>query len=291
MINKDCGDSDHERSIKAIIAGLLKSSAPAFLIHLSGTGLLSDWAEPALHGKLNPKVWSDIDDIDEITSRPDKSLHRNVDKIVQAAAAEYGDHLKTAIVCPPDIYGSGLGPGRTQSAYLPIYFAQAKKMGRTFYAGEGNNTRSWVHIDDLMSLYLKLVEAAVDGGEQADWGKQVGLNACVPISSIADNVYQGYYFASSHEASQIEIAKAVGTLLHSQGLIHSAEPKSVPVAEIYGLVTSSRFPFLSKYLFASNSRTVAHRAVRLLGYAPKATSLWETLQSDLNAWEVQAKLV
>lgn len=170
----DCGDSDHEPSIRALIAGMTKDrSSPAFLIHLSGTGIVSDWSEPEWQGKLQPKIWNDVDDIEAITSREDFQLHRNVDKIILAAAAEHGDRLKTAIMCPPDIYGPGSGPGKTQSIYFPLYFAQAKKLGHAFFAGEGMNTRSWVHIDDLMTVYQRLVEAAVAGGEGADWGADV----------------------------------------------------------------------------------------------------------------------
>lgn len=65
----DNGNSDHEASINAIIAGLLRRSEPSFLIHLGGTGIVADWHEKIHLGKLGPKVWSDIDDIDEITSR------------------------------------------------------------------------------------------------------------------------------------------------------------------------------------------------------------------------------
>lgn len=169
----DCGDSDHEPSIKALMAGLLAHPAPAFLIHLSGTGIVSDWSEATWQGKLQPKIWDDIDDIEAITAREDFHLHRNVDKIVQAAAAAHGERLKTAIVCPPDIYGPGRGPGRRQSVYFPVYFGLVKKLGYGFYVGEGKNTRSWVHLEDLMTVYLRLVEAAVAGGEGADWGREV----------------------------------------------------------------------------------------------------------------------
>ena len=109
---------------------------------------------------MNPKIWSDIDDINSL---PDRALHRNVDKIIQEAAAANGEKLKTAIICPPDIYGPGRGPGRTQSIYLPAYLDETKRAGAALYAGEGKNIRSWVHIEDLMTVYLKLVEAAVTG--------------------------------------------------------------------------------------------------------------------------------
>ena len=173
----DCGDSDHEPSIKALIAGLTApsrtSAKPGFLIHLSGTALVSDWSEPAHHGRLNPHIWSDVRDLDAITSRPAFHLHRNVDKIIQDAAVKHGEKLKTAIVCPPDTYGEGRGPEKRQSVFLPMFFELVRKEGKAFYVGDGGNRRSWVHVEDLMRVYLGLVEAAVEGGGGADWGREV----------------------------------------------------------------------------------------------------------------------
>ena len=173
----DNGDSDHEPSINALIAGLLKRNEPSFLIHLGGTGIVADWHDPTYLGKLNPKIWSDIENLDAITSLPDGELHRNVDKIIQKAAIDHGDKLKTAIMCPPDIYGPGRGPGRTQSAYIPIFWNEIKSVGAPFYADDGTNTRSWVHIEDLMTVYLKVVEAAAAGGKGADWGHEVYMTS------------------------------------------------------------------------------------------------------------------
>jgi nucleoside-diphosphate-sugar epimerase len=171
------GNSKHEPSIKAHIAGLLHTASPSnlrFFIRLGGTGAIADWAQPEYHGKLQPKIWSDIEDIDTITSLPDTALHRNIEKIVvQAAAAEHGDRLKTAIICSCGVYGQGKGLGKRQSSMVPLYYAEIMKKRRAFYTNEGGNTRSWVHIDDLMNVYLKLVEAAVCGGGKADWGREV----------------------------------------------------------------------------------------------------------------------
>jgi nucleoside-diphosphate-sugar epimerase len=57
--------------------------------------------------------------------------------------------------------------------YVPAFFDEIKKLGAAFYVGEGKTTRSWVHIEDLMTVYLKLVEAAIVGGSGADWGREV----------------------------------------------------------------------------------------------------------------------
>ncbi|KAK5687720.1 hypothetical protein LTS10_001860 [Elasticomyces elasticus] len=261
-----CGNSDHEPSIKALITGLLRRNEPSFLIHLSGTGLVADYRDTTYHGTLNPKIWSDVDDIDTITSMPDIAIHRNVDKIIQNAAAEYGDKLKTAIICPPDIYGPGRGPGGIRSVFFPMFVAEAKKVGATFYANDGSNGRSWVHIDDLMAVYMEVVEAAAKGGDGADWGKE------------------GYYFASSQEVSQKDIAIEAGKLLHAHGLLSTVEPKKLTLNEVSGLMEGHPYyPMIGTYLWAGNSRTRSHRAEKLFGYKPSAPTIWETLEADLLA--------
>ncbi|KAF2815820.1 NAD(P)-binding protein [Mytilinidion resinicola] len=259
------GDSDHEGSIKAIIAGLLRRSSKSFLIHLSGTGIISDWRDPTYMGRLNPKVWSDVSDIDAITSLPDSALHRNVDKIIQSAAVAHGDILKTAIVCPPDIYGTGRGLVRTRSVYMPVFLEESVKLGATFYAGDGTNTRSWVHIEDLMIIYLKLVEAALTGGGNADWG------------------LQGYYFAATHEASQLDIAKAAGSILHKHGILKTEDPQRVTSGQVNTMMERFNYPGIATYMFAANSRSTAERAKKLFEYEAKASTLWENIETDLLA--------
>lgn len=58
--------------------------------------------------------------------------------------------------------------------YFAVFLREiAAGIGRPFYAGEGGNVRSWVHVEDLVKIYLGLVESAVRGGEGADWGLEV----------------------------------------------------------------------------------------------------------------------
>jgi hypothetical protein len=78
-------------------------------------------------------------------------------------------------MCPPDIYGKGSGPGKTQSFFVPMFVESINKIGAPFYAKEGRNVKSWVHIEDLIKVYISLVEAAVAGGKGADWGADVRL--------------------------------------------------------------------------------------------------------------------
>lgn len=87
---------------------------------------------------------------------------------------DHGDRLKCAIICSCGVYGPGKGPGRAQSQLVPLFCDEIiNNTKRAFYTQSGGNARSWVHIDDLVAVYIKLVEAAAAGGGNADWGLHV----------------------------------------------------------------------------------------------------------------------
>ncbi|RTE68476.1 hypothetical protein BHE90_017146, partial [Fusarium euwallaceae] len=142
-------------------------------------------------------------------SFPSEAIHRDTELLIQEAWTKHGDKLKTAVVCPPNIHGKGTGPGRTESFYVPYFYAESLKLGSTFYAGSGSNVYSRVHVEDVAQVFLKLVEAAEDDGKGADWGKE------------------GYYFTASEEVSQFDIAVAVGKILKSRGQISTEVPKQI----------------------------------------------------------------
>ncbi|CZR66502.1 uncharacterized protein PAC_16403 [Phialocephala subalpina] len=111
---------------KAHIAGRLHTatpSSPRSLIRLGGTGAIADWAHPTYHRETNPKIWSAISDI-TITALPDTALYRNIEKIVQDAAAEHGDCLKCVIICSCGVYGQGRDLGKKQSSLVSLYYCQ-----------------------------------------------------------------------------------------------------------------------------------------------------------------------
>ncbi|TKX27209.1 NAD dependent epimerase-like protein 3 [Elsinoe australis] len=258
-----CGKSGkHIPALEAHIEGLLQRDTPTFLIRLAGTSIIADFWEGNAHGELNEKVWSDVDHVDEITSLPDNYQHRPVDKILHRAAEEHPDRLNVAIICPPGIYGQGRGAGNTQSLFLPEYYEEIIKLGRSFYAGSGKNTRGWVHIDDLVKVYVALVESAVAGGGNATWGRE------------------GYYFAESQEASQKEMAKHAGKILKARGLVAQAEPVQLSIDTVREMRGGSSWEPMGIYTWASNTRTRGDRARKLLGYKPNAPSLWETMEED-----------
>lgn len=103
--------SDHEEAAKAIAAGLIKGHSkekPGFWLHTSGTGVLcfadSDNDFAGL-GRWSDQEYNDLSGVEELTSLPDHAFHRQIDKFVLDVAEKHEDAVKTAIVCPPTIYG------------------------------------------------------------------------------------------------------------------------------------------------------------------------------------------
>ena len=175
-------DSDHLPSANALVRGSKRHTCgkPAFLIHTSGTGILF-WKtiNTSTYGDLEPKVYDDWDGIDELTSLPDFALHRNVEKIILEAANDGNGLVKTAIVCPPIIYGLGRGPGNKRGKLLYDLAHLTLRSGEGVRVGKGENRQTHIHVHDLSDLYVLLVEQAAMGGGNATWGKK------------------GYYFASN----------------------------------------------------------------------------------------------
>lgn len=226
---------------------------------------------------MNPKIWSDtsVSDLDAIKNLPDTALHRVTEKLLHTTIAkiqhqeggeEGGErsrnNLNITIICPPDIYGRGLGLGKTTSAYLPIYISEIQKRKRAFYHGEGSNTRSWVHVRDLMRVYLRVIESAAEGRTE-EWNGR------------------GYYFAGTQEHAQIDITVAVARILKKRGVIEEDEPEHVGIDVLDEMLQLPNFPRLSRYLFASNSRTRAHRAEKLFGYKGEQPELLDCLEEDM----------
>lgn len=239
----DWADADHKNAAEAIKTGMKKRTAPGFLIHTSGAGILtvSDIHNGAF-GTESPKLYNDWDGVSEVTSLPDDAAHRDVDKIVIASNAE-SSLIHTAIVCPPCIYGEGRGPGKRRSIQVPEMIRCTLERGKGFQVGQGRNKWRNVHIQDLSVVYLRLVEEATkpDGGG-ATWGSE------------------GYYFAESGEHYWGDVAQAVANEACKLGIIKSSEIDSLDIEN-----TEAIQPF-GRYLWGTNSRHRAVRAKKVLGW-------------------------
>lgn len=166
----DTGDIDHPGCAAAILSGLKKKATPSFLIHLTGTGCISDEREQTWEGHFNPRVWNDIEEIQELYNLPDSARHHIIDRDIMDAST---DLLRTAIICPPDIYGQNTGIGNRATFLVPEYVNVLLERKEAFYLGAGENMRAVTHIADVVDLFLILLAKALEGGGNAQWGKEV----------------------------------------------------------------------------------------------------------------------
>ncbi|KAJ4348942.1 hypothetical protein N0V95_005027 [Ascochyta clinopodiicola] len=251
-----CADCDHVGAATALVAGLSKSTVPgpSYLIHTSGTGVLS-WAdfEENTFGYHREHTYDDLDGIKEVTSLPDAALHRNVDKIVLAASKGAGE-VNTAIVCPPCIYGPGRGPDNQKSVQVYQYSAATLKRGKGFIINEGANVWTESHVQDLSNIFLALVTSAMEPqGGKATWNDE------------------GYYFSETGTFVWGDIAKAIAKIAHEKKLIDTAEVDTVTAEDADKLIP------MGSYLWGTNSRCKASRASKVLGWKPQQKSMTDLL--------------
>ena len=252
----DCANADNENAVNALTKGLAarETETPGFYIHTSGNALLfvAD-IDRKIYGEISTKIYNDWEGIGEVTSLPDHAPHRKNDKNVINAD---GPKVKTAIVCPPTIYGPGRGAGNRRSHQIPELARSVLEKKKGLRVGAGENIGPNVHINDLSDCYVKLVEAAVEGGGNATWGKE------------------GYYFVENGEHVWGDISEAVAKAAHKQGLISSDEVISISEKEADDLA------WWGSALWGANSRFRAIRAPKLLGWLP--TKGARDLDSDIS---------
>lgn len=256
----NCADCDHLPAADALVAGLSKRQQPRYLIHTSGTGVLAyEDFEHQTYGKARDTIFNDWDGIGKVTSIPDTATHRLIDKVV-LAADESSDKIKTAIVCPPCIYGPGRGPGNKRSVQIPDMARALLTRHKGFVINEGENVWNGVHVQDLSNVFLALVTSALEGDKgKATWNKE------------------GYYFAESGEFTWGEVGRTITQIAADKKLVNTAEFDTISAED------ANKLRFAGSYLWGTNSRSRAIRAKKLFGWAPQQESLHALLPSALEA--------
>lgn len=221
------------------------------------------------YGEALDKVYDDLEGVSEVTSLPDDAPHRVVDKIVLKAGTEHAGRVKTAIVCPPTIYGRGRGPGNKRSHQVPELCRSILERGYGFKVNAGKTLWGNVHVHDLSDLYLKLVESAAAGGSTAEWPGKPALWGA-----------EGYYFCENGEHVWGDVSQRVATEAHKQGLIETDAVKSLSKEE------ADKCTPWGSALWGANSRAQAKRARVALKWQPQGPSLQDEIRSTL---EVEAK--
>lgn len=263
--NTDTADaSDHEGAAKAIAKGLLSGhskTSPGFWLHTSGTMILA-WRdmETDTYGEApSSKPYDDLEAVEELTSLPDSAAHRDIDKIVLATNAAHPDTIKTAMVCPPTIYGPGRGPGNQRSRQVYELAKITLDMGQAPQLGKGLTEWDNVHILDLSVLFRLLVEKAVA--------------SLTPDGSDDSEIFgqKGYFLAESGHHVWGQISKQVGKIAFEKGYIKTPEVDTMEVQEANKRVGSEALTW------GLNSKGYAKRARKYLGWTPKGKTLEEEL--------------
>lgn len=250
--------SDHAGAAKAIAKGLAsghRKEKPGFWLHTSGTGILTwkDTKENTYGEPPSQKAYDDLENVSELTGLPDEAFHRDIDKLVLEASS---DAVKTAIVCPPTIYGPGRGPGNKTSRQVYVLAHATLESGQAPQIGRGLTEWNNVHVHDLADLFVLLTEAAVAHQPELDsklWGKE------------------GYFLAENGHHVWGEVSKWIGEYAFSKGYIKEKDVKPMGVEEAKGV---AGFEALS---WGLNSKGFAKRAREYLGWTPKEKSLKEEI--------------
>jgi hypothetical protein len=102
--------SDHVVAANAIATGLTEghtASRPGYWLHTGGTGILTFAdSDRQVYGEYDAKVYNDWEGVDELTHLPAHAFHRNIDQIVLDTGTKHAEKVKTALLCPPTIYGN-----------------------------------------------------------------------------------------------------------------------------------------------------------------------------------------
>ncbi|KAJ5986511.1 hypothetical protein N7451_010876 [Penicillium sp. IBT 35674x] len=247
-------DCDHVAAAKGIAKGAKHHTPerPLWLIHTSGTGILTVEDQRAgTYGIERPKEYNDWEGVSELINLPADAFHRNVDEIIISAGKENPTSVRTAIVCPPTIYGQGRGPVNTKSVQAYLLSAAVIKRGKGFLVGKGENVWHQVHVQDLSNVYLALGDAASQGGGKATWNDE------------------GYYLAENGSFVWGDIQRAVAQSAFEQKYIQSPEVEVLDGEQTKEILSAGI------YAWGSNSRGHSLRARKLFGWEPKQPKLIE----------------
>lgn len=257
--------SDNEPAAKAIAKGLASGHTkdnPGFWLHTGGAGILC-WetmrSDDAL-GEASDHTYNDWTDVASLTHLPASAFHKAIDDIVLSAGS---DAVKTAILCPPTIYGRGRGPVHTRSrqAYELAHFILARRCVPV--VGRGAARWNNVHVADLARLFVLLVEAAVARRTDAElWNAR------------------GYYLVANGEHAWAELARRMGATAVQLGLVEGGvggllEERRLSKDEA---LEQAGFEAVS---WGYNSRGSAQRAREVLGWKPTAPCIEDTLEEIL----------
>lgn len=253
--------SDNEPAAKAIAAGLASGHSkekPGFWLHTGGAGILcwETMRDDNRLGEHSDREYNDWTAVQDLTGLPSDAFHKNVDDLVLRAGS---DSVKTAILCPPTIYGRGRGPSHTRSRQAYELAHLILTGGYVPIIGQGKARWNNVHVADLAQLFVLLTEAAVSGKTDSELWNETG-----------------YYLVENGEHVWADLARSMGKKAVELGFLQGElEEKTL---EKDKAIDQAGFEAVS---WGFNSRGKAERAKKVVGWEPKAPGIEETIEEIL----------
>lgn len=195
-------------------------------------------------GEWSEREYNDWTAVEDLINLPKDAFHKNVDDIVLSSGS---DSVKTAIVCPPTIYGKGRGPSNTRGrqAYELAHLILTSEYVPTI--GQGKARWNNVHVADLASVFVLLTEAAVN-------------------NNTTDGLWneKGYYIVENGEHMWTDLARLIGKRAVELGLVSKKELEEKSLGKDKA-IEQAGFEAVS---WGYNSRAKAERAKKLVGWKP-----------------------
>ncbi|KAK5212384.1 hypothetical protein LTR72_007916 [Exophiala xenobiotica] len=239
---------------EAILHGVrrrAKQGKATIYIHTSGAKVFDDGAKGMFKSE---KVYYD-DKREDMDSVPDDAPHRNVDLALVHAHEELQDHLRLAMVLPPEVYGYDSKHDRL-SMMIPNLTRFAVKHGYAPVIGEGLSVETQVHVMDLARGYVTVLHFL----EHADQ------------KEVLANPY--WLCENGEEFSWKEAAEVIGQALYKAGKIKDPAPRNPPT-ELYSELCG---PKTESYM-GLNCRAKGVR-LKTLGWQAREKGIWESYLQD-----------
>lgn len=135
---------------------------------------------------------------------------RATDLRVMSAAA--GSWVKAYIIMPPDVYGFGTGMFAKTTPQIEDMARDALKHGQAAYIRNEDGIVGYVHVADLATLYVMLLDKLLD-------------------DDAAASASEGIYFCSAGTHSWQETMGRIGEIGFRDSHLVSAVPKAVSINE------------------------------------------------------------
>ncbi len=250
-------DVDLIEPVKALLSGLKQHAnargRPTYLLQTSGTGTLLDRGTKGEYA--NSKFYDD-ENHEELYNIPLDRAHQELNRFVLDLPQE---HVHSLLFYPGNIYGIGTGQFKKNSTLAPGLIRSAIRNRKVQIVGHGHNYWCDVHIDDVVSAFLLLVDRLLDG--TAAIGRE------------------GIYFAVSGEETLLNIGEAIAKALHKRGAIKDTTITAFPHDQIASELPLGSF---SEECFGGNSRGRASR-LRKLGWQPTRFDILSTIEEEVES--------